>query len=766
MAFTFFRKYNKLILAVGGSLLMVIFLIPQAGGLFTPTRAEQQIGTIGDRQVIQRDRDMAARQIRILRTTLQAVAQSAQRQADSDDPQTARAADALMQYAQQFYGAVPSGSDADEQWMLMLVEADQQGAHATLQQANQLLANFGLSQEQIARFASTNEVDEAFFRKTFVDLLRAVRLQNAIQAPMRVNTTMMRHLLHRVGPRITLEALPVHASLLVDQVDLDDDQLDARVDALFEQYRSDEPGAGQPYGLGYRVPAEVRLEYIAVPLPSGALPADADDDARAEYVQQRAAFYVEQLEDAEFAEQARRYLARQQLMDDAGEEALPPSQQQIIEAAADVDLPERLSAELSPFVDLRYRRQRARDQQRDIVGDIVDALEQQFEAGNIQVDPETGQYAPGADFQPIALRQAEQQMLDRYGRGLDLRVHPPVALDATPELFREAQLPVAATASPTGEGFYIPVEAYARSVEKLGLVDQVFTQIVQAFAEQWGSQLGFPPELGDQLRQRAIQQVADDARRALRRHQLRVHVPSEPVVDPLETRYVFRLTQAIPAHAPASVDEVPGGRERLEADARLVAAYELVRQRAEAAYLAPARADFDALDEQLDNVSPVVIGPFSRRTIGPGDLAVPPLPLLGAHQGIARARPIRSEHFVDRAFEIAQPVLDAADTDAVPQARRIGGVFVDRALTLFVVQVIDHEPAPVEMLTQPAGREQVAQLYRSLIQMAEPGAAQPFNLDELSRRTGYQRLGARRDAEQADEEGEGEGQEAGEDEGA
>ena len=51
MSFAFFRKYNKILLAVGGSVLMVLFLIPQAASTLMHSPGDQVLGTMAGKEI-------------------------------------------------------------------------------------------------------------------------------------------------------------------------------------------------------------------------------------------------------------------------------------------------------------------------------------------------------------------------------------------------------------------------------------------------------------------------------------------------------------------------------------------------------------------------------------------------------------------------------------------------------------------------------------------------------------------------------------------
>lgn len=64
--FKFFRQYNKIILVVGGCVLMVAFLIPQAVTMFAPDQARETIGTMHGQKVTRGQAQSAAGELQML----------------------------------------------------------------------------------------------------------------------------------------------------------------------------------------------------------------------------------------------------------------------------------------------------------------------------------------------------------------------------------------------------------------------------------------------------------------------------------------------------------------------------------------------------------------------------------------------------------------------------------------------------------------------------------------------------------------------------
>lgn len=152
---------------------------------------------------------------------------------------------------------------------------------------------------------------------------------------------------------------------------------------------------------------------------------------------------------------------------------------------------------------------------------------------------------------------------------------------------------------------------------------------------------------------------------------LQVGVPSVPMVGLDGSRYLFRLIAAEPARAPASLDEV---RERVTADARRLAAYELLKKELP-------RWNTRAQSEKLDSIAkevgrPVMTPPaFRRRELNAGRQA-PQIPGLG-----------RDAKFTDAVFTLAQEAFARGPIETLPPAQRSQAIASDANACVVLVRV-------------------------------------------------------------------------------
>ncbi len=234
MAFTFFRKYNKWILAIGGSLLMVIFLLPAAGNRSQRQAANPTLGTVGDREI---DAE-------------------AQRQADAQ-------LQLLSMLRREIAATLPQDQDRAMVWLLAGIEADQNGIDASMAEAGQLLDQLQLPPQAMAQVLDRFQTTEAGVQRALQHWLKYQRLLRLLQMPMRISEPEIRHFAKTTRSTVNVDVVSVPASHLLDDAPPPSDD---EIRSHFQQYKDVLPGIEQPFGFGYRLPARVKIEWIALPL--------------------------------------------------------------------------------------------------------------------------------------------------------------------------------------------------------------------------------------------------------------------------------------------------------------------------------------------------------------------------------------------------------------------------------------------------------------------------------------------------------------------
>lgn len=224
---SWFRKYNRILLVVLGSVLMVVFLLPVGTGLFNPDPMAEPIGVVGGEEVTRGDTARAASEIELLeRITGQRL------------PFEPLQWVLLTQEAQRHGIFVPQavGMASVEQMM-----TDNPQMRSVLQSTG----------------ASTELLASAFQHMQMIQELTQMMFGDRYSEPR------LRHFARDIRSQATVEVVPVDASNLLDSAT---EPTPEQIQQQYEKYRDDAPGTTEPYGFGYRLPPRVKLEYIAVPL--------------------------------------------------------------------------------------------------------------------------------------------------------------------------------------------------------------------------------------------------------------------------------------------------------------------------------------------------------------------------------------------------------------------------------------------------------------------------------------------------------------------
>ena len=273
--FKFLRQYQKHILAVGVTLLMVAFLIQPTISMFRPDPVEQPIGSIEKLQWTIRDKRQAGAQLAILERL--------------GIPLT----------------HVRNRDDASLQWLLITHEARALGLWAADSEVDDLLNRLGRNDAHLAQVARDFGTTRDFIRGTvrnwviiqqYIELIyglghlpltpnqgspsrvqmfeqavvnqqldqkieMALQLAAAAGSP-RLSPAVVQRFLHDQQTTAQVTFLQIPPDRYLSKIDEPDE---AQLQALFDRHKGDLPGTGEPYGFGYRYPDRVKIEYITIP---------------------------------------------------------------------------------------------------------------------------------------------------------------------------------------------------------------------------------------------------------------------------------------------------------------------------------------------------------------------------------------------------------------------------------------------------------------------------------------------------------------------
>jgi len=387
----FFRKYNKFILAVFGTGLMVVFLIEPAMQGCGRGQADALIGMIGDRPLNRTDQIRAQGQLQAL---------------------------AELSRLKRLPPSIFDGGDLLS-WVLMVEEARTMGLSASQRDVDQLLRDFGIGEGDLRQVARSLQLSPLFVHEavrdwsmvqTYKTLVRGAAPVSLENRPGRYAASVIAGdpplsapLVERFvfGLRSTVKiSTTVLSHLQLDNVDDPDPQ---EVQELFDQFKDSMAGESEPYGFGYRLPNRVRLEYLACRV--------ADLSDAVEVSEREALKYYETHPDKflapaveEPAENSREG-AGESNPRQGGVDALPPKRV----------MPYR---KIRDRVRVALRKQNAGRLANQVMAFARRRLNEQIES----LPLEEGIRRLPAEFEPLALDEIRKQIRSKFG--VDVTVHP------------------------------------------------------------------------------------------------------------------------------------------------------------------------------------------------------------------------------------------------------------------------------------------------------------------------------------------------------
>lgn len=278
--FKFFRQYNKIILVVGGIVLMVAFLIPQAVTMFAPNPSNETIGTMHGEKIIRGQAQSAAQELSLLRQ-------------------------------------LPFGNgmitDSDIAWLMIQADAKQMGLYASDREVDLALQSVGYDDELTLELATNRRTTVATiksivrrwliaeqYRQTLMGTayrdpeggspsLAVNRLESIFQSlqqmqqfgnlpPQFRNQFIQFAIAEANGTRRLSAPMLAHfiqdnyasvtgrVALIRPDLDATAEPDEATLSEVFDSYKDSLPGTGEPFPFGYMIPNRVKLTYLQVPM--------------------------------------------------------------------------------------------------------------------------------------------------------------------------------------------------------------------------------------------------------------------------------------------------------------------------------------------------------------------------------------------------------------------------------------------------------------------------------------------------------------------
>lgn len=631
----FFRKYNKILLAVFGTGLMIIFLIEPAmrglGGGLQPL----DLGTVAGQPVTRDDQRRAAVQLNVLGTL-------AGQRGEEGMP---------LFIASQLHDPWS--------WMLTSLAARQLGLSVGSEEIDLVLQALDLTESDVTEAARRSGVSREFVRSAIGEWILTDRYRGLVygMAPIPVFDRVQRYkdlapllaqgrgdmtmllgepyLSHRIVERY-IDAW--HASVKISMIlvnhseyaELVDEPGEEQVRALFDKYKGDRIGQGPPYGFGYLVPDQVKLEYLSLSIDALESATELSDREAFEYFSLHRDQFTEKVvsgavEAAEEVSEGTAEVTGDSLKapESSPEDAPSPITRQLTFSEARQDVIQRA------------RRDKATQRADAIIQRARQLLAEQVEALRM-VD---GYRKLPPDFVAKPFQAVAEQILEE--EGVELQVHGGGgAWYLEEQLWSIADLSQASASLPGTTGRSVPFALYAMSVRELGAKRSPYT--AQLY--------------------------------------LQSHVASLPMASE-GGRFLFRVTAVSPFASP----EYGTVREAVLADARKLAAYEKLV--AEADDWIERVTRYGGLDAAAEKPSHTLLSPqaFASRQITQFGFMPPTVEGIG-----------RNENFVDEVMkQAAGHWVAAQESETGDLASESPGLFavpVPERMSLAIVRIDDFTP--------------------------------------------------------------------------
>lgn len=393
----FFRKYNKIILAVFGTLLMVVFTIQIPLEQCTPSPQDLALGTANGRELTRGDLTTAQVQLQVLsRLHLSLLV------ASRGEPIT---------------------------WLFMKEEAQAMGLSASQRQVDEVLALLNLSDETVAAAARSMQVSRDFLREAIRTWAVVDSYRSLVHgfAHLSVPDRLQRYALmaqsgwggetfaygdpYLSRPRAEWYVGAVQSQVKIRSVLIpylkhlgeigEPDEQTAR--ELFERYKEVSAGEGKPFRFGYRLPDRVRVEYVTLRMEEVQDTVEVTDREAVDYYHQHPEYF-----------QAAGSQAQPGLSAAEGAPAAVTTPQTVPIAGPD-------GSGVRPYSQVRgeahdrVRRQKAQQRADQIIEAVRDMLMKQ-----IHGLPSAGAYRAVPDaFEPIPFSRVQQSIRERFATELD-----------------------------------------------------------------------------------------------------------------------------------------------------------------------------------------------------------------------------------------------------------------------------------------------------------------------------------------------------------
>lgn len=287
-----FRKYKKILLLVGGSLLMIAFMVPEAIRQIQGDPMKRVIAYFGEAPVRVRDEALAQREYQALTLFNEVLIKNGLGVQDAQHWML------LAEAARQggYVGGATDGTD----WIGEIAAAMAPAAvrQLPLQQAIELLQDpekFTQFERQLRErmelmrqsAAGRTQLTLTEFDQSLSKARGIARMQDAYARAGRLSDTRAAQTARRLFDRAVVDALVIPGSRLADSAPAPSEEA---MTAQFNAFKDINPGEGEQ-GFGYRFPPRVKLEWLTIDRAAVAAAVTLSPvDVRKRYEQNRATY--------------------------------------------------------------------------------------------------------------------------------------------------------------------------------------------------------------------------------------------------------------------------------------------------------------------------------------------------------------------------------------------------------------------------------------------------------------------------------------------
>lgn len=262
------RKYNKLILGVGGTLLLVAFLVPQAIQQLGKASQGRSVGTMDGRKITVADYDRATRELTAVESFYAELGMGLPIALDqredvahwmllTREAERAGMVGGAAEGAQLLpvFAEMLVRSSFEQQYQRMAQQVMLQFPDQVRAQEEQAMIGLGRIKQQVAGKARLLESE---FDQTLAKLQGVLRLVNSYRYAERLSDSQTILISQRLADAVVVNSAFLSARRLMDErLEPTPEQLRAQFDA----YKAVKQGEGE-FGIGYLLPPRIKLEWI------------------------------------------------------------------------------------------------------------------------------------------------------------------------------------------------------------------------------------------------------------------------------------------------------------------------------------------------------------------------------------------------------------------------------------------------------------------------------------------------------------------------